>query len=203
MSWTYALDLLGTFVFALSGVLAGMDRKFDIFGAGVLGMATAIGGGTIRDILIGNTPVGWMMDINYLYVIGAAIPLCFIFRPQVLKFGRSLFLFDTIGIGLFTIIGIEKTLDAGLSPVIAIMMGTVSAVFGGVIRDVLSSQVPLIFRKEIYASACIMGGCVFLLLENYSSAGHWNMFGAMVVVIMVRYASVRYNWSLNFMIPSN
>ena len=198
MTWTYALDLLGTFVFALSGVLAGMDRRFDIFGAGVLGMATAVGGGTLRDILIGTTPVGWMSDLNYLFLIGAAIPICFAFQSHILKLGKSLFLFDTVGIGLFTIIGIEKTLTAGLSPIVAVMMGTVSAVFGGVIRDILSNQIPLIFRKEIYASACIIGGCIYLMMQHFFHPSNVNMICSIVVVIVIRYAAVRFNWSLNF-----
>ena len=197
MTWIYAIDLIGTLVFAISGVLASMEKKFDLVGAFILGLVTAIGGGTLRDIMIGTTPVGWMNDLNYLYIILAAVPLSYFFKNRILKLRRSMFLFDTIGIGLFTILGLQKTLNVGLAPEIALLMGTVSATFGGVIRDVLSNQIPLIFRKEIYASACFAGGLVFLCLE-YFFAGHiLNMIIAMFVVMVIRYLAVRFHWSLN------
>jgi len=166
MNWIYALDMIGTLVFAISGVLAAVEKKFDVVGALVLGFVTAVGGGTLRDMLIGSTPVGWMNDLNYLIIIVAALPLCYFAyliiivaalplcyfaKKYILRLRKSLFLFDTIGIGLFTILGLQKTLSIGLSPAIALLMGVVSATFGGVIRDVLSTEVPLIFRKEIYA----------------------------------------------------
>lgn len=196
MNWIYSIDLIGTFVFAISGVLAGVDKKFDLVGASVLGLVTAVGGGTLRDVLIGETPVGWMKDLNYIYVIFAALPLTYLFKNVILKFRRSMFLFDTIGIGLFTILGLQKTLNVGLSPVVALLMGSVSAVFGGVIRDVLSNEIPLIFRKEIYATACLVGGIVFLVLESFVKGSVYNMLIAMLVVIIIRYMAVRYQWSL-------
>lgn len=196
MNWIYCIDLIGTFVFAISGVLAGVDKKFDLVGASVLGLVTAVGGGTLRDVLIGETPVGWMKDLNYIYVIFAALPLTYLFKNAILKFRRSMFLFDTIGIGLFTILGLQKTLNVGLSPVVALLMGSVSAVFGGVIRDVLSNEIPLIFRKEIYATACLVGGIVFLVLESFVKGSMYNMLIAMLVVIIIRYMAVRYQWSL-------
>ncbi len=196
MNWIYSIDLIGTFVFAISGVLAGVDKKFDLVGASVLGLVTAVGGGTLRDVLIGETPVGWMKDLNYIYVIFAALPLTYLFKNVILKFRRSMFLFDTIGIGLFTILGLQKTLNVGLSPVVALLMGSVSAVFGGVIRDVLSNEIPLIFRKEIYATACLVGGIVFLVLESFVKGSMYNMLIAMLVVIIIRYMAVRYQWSL-------
>ena len=151
----YILDLTGTFVFAISGTLTAINKKFDIFGAAVIAFVTAVGGGTIRDLLIGSQPVGWMRDLNYLVVIAAAVPISLLFRHYILKLRRTMFLFDTIGIGLFTILGLQKTLSFGLAPVVALMMGIVSAVFGGVVRDILCNEVPLIFRKEIYA--CLEG----------------------------------------------
>lgn len=196
MSWIYAIDIIGTFVFAISGALAGIDKKFDIIGVGILSLVTAVGGGTLRDVLIGETPVGWMKDLTYLYLIFAAIPFTYLFRPYILRLGKSMFLFDTIGIGLFTILGVEKTLGVGLSPLVAILMGSVSAVFGGVIRDVLSNQVPLIFRKEIYASACLAGGTVYLLLNYFIDHRTFNMVFAMTIVMIIRYLAVRNEWSL-------
>ncbi|MCL4158827.1 UNVERIFIED_CONTAM: hypothetical protein GTU68_048936, partial [Idotea baltica] len=138
-----------------------VKNKFDLVGAVIIGLVTAVGGGTLRDILIGETPVGWMKDINYLIVIILAIPLCYFFSGSIQKLRKGIFLFDTIGIALFTILGLQKTLSVGLSPVVAVLMGIVSAVFGGVIRDVLTNEVPLIFRKEIYATACLVGALVY------------------------------------------
>lgn len=196
MNWIYTIDLIGTLVFAISGVLAAIDKKFDLVGAFILGLVTAVGGGTLRDLMIGTTPVGWMKDLNYLYMILAALPLCYFFKNHILKLRRSMFLFDTIGIGLFTILGLQKTLGVGLAPPIALLMGIVSATFGGVIRDVLSNQVPLIFRKEIYASACFAGGLVFLFLEYYFKGSVLSLLAAMLVVMVIRYLAVRFHWSL-------
>ncbi len=198
MSIIYGLDLFGTLVFAISGVLTAVDKKFDLVGATIIGMVTAIGGGTLRDVMIGETPVGWMKDTNYVLVIFIALILCYFFRNAILKLRKSAFVFDTIGIGLFTILGLEKTLGLGLSPVIAIMMGIVSAVFGGVIRDVLSNEVPLIFRKEIYASACLIGAIVYLVMEYFLPNAVFNQLVSIGVVIVIRYFSVVRNWTLPF-----
>jgi len=194
----YFFDLFGTFVFAISGILAAVERKFDLVGATIMGFVTAVGGGTLRDVLIGETPVGWMQDLNYLFVIFSALPICYFFRKRILKLHKGVFLFDTIGIGLFTILGLQKTLNLGISPIVAILMGIVSAVFGGVIRDVLSNEVPLIFRKEIYATACLIGALVFLPLEWYFPAAFANILISIAVVIVIRYLAVRRKWELPF-----
>jgi len=198
MDWIYALDLIGTMVFAISGVLTAIYNKFDVVGSLIIGIVTAVGGGTLRDMLIGETPVGWMKDMNYLWVIFIALIIAYVFRPYIKRFRKGMFLFDTIGIGLFTILGLQKTLGVGLSPVIAVMMGTVSAVFGGVIRDVLTGVVPLIFRAEIYATACVVGGVIFLLLESIFPQEFINMMIAMAVVFVIRFFAVKKKWSLNF-----
>jgi len=196
MEIIYLLDLIGTLVFAISGALTAMSKKFDIFGAAVIAFVTAVGGGTLRDLLIGSTPVGWMLDLHYLLMIGLAIALSFFFRQSIQKLRRTLFLFDTIGIGLFTILGLQKTLVLGISPVIAVMMGTVSAVFGGVIRDILCNEVPLIFRKEIYATACIAGACLFLVLQKLNLAYYWTVLITVFFIIILRTYSVKKHWSL-------
>jgi uncharacterized membrane protein YeiH len=195
-SWIYLIDIVGTFVFAISGALAASEKRFDIFGAGILALVTAVGGGSLRDMLIGSTPVGWMQDLNYLAVIVAAVLISYFFKPYILKLRRTMFLFDTIGIGLFTILGIQKTLSVGLSPVIAIMMGTVSAVFGGVLRDVLSNEVPLIFRGEIYATTCLAGGSLFVILQWIWPAPVINMLLGIALVITLRALAVRKHWTL-------
>lgn len=191
------VDFIGTFTFAISGILVAIDKKFDLFGAIILGTVTAIGGGTLRDLMIGSTPVSWIQSDIYLYIILGALPICYFLKDFVLSLRKGIFLFDTIGIGLFTILGLEKTLAVGLSPIIAVMMGVVSAVFGGVIRDVLSNEIPLIFRKEIYAFACLFGALMYigtkLILPEWAS-----MLVSILSVILIRILSIKKNWSLQF-----
>ena len=191
------IDYLGTLVFAISGVLAGVERKFDLFGVMILGFVTAIGGGTLRDLLIGSTPVGWMQNEVYIYIILSAVPICYLWKNAILKMKKGIFLFDTIGIGLFTVLGLQKTLESGLPPVVAIMMGVVSAVFGGVIRDVLSNRTPLIFREEIYAFACLIGANLFLLTNTFLSIDI-SMCIAIASVIVIRILAIKRHWSLPY-----
>lgn len=196
MDIIYFFDLAGTFVFAISGALTAIQRKLDIFGASVIALVTALGGGTIRDILIGRQPVGWLLDNNYLLIIAVGIAISYIFGQGIQKLRRTLFLFDTIGIGLYTILGLERTLNLGLSMPIAVIMGTVSAVFGGVVRDVLCNEVPLIFRKEIYATACIAGGILFLILTSIQLGRDWAMLITVFFIIILRILAVKYKWHL-------
>jgi len=198
MNWIYCVDLFGTCVFAISGVLTAIQKKFDLVGALIIGFVTAIGGGTLRDTLIGKFPVGWLNDRNYFIAIIIGYFIAYAFKKKVLKFKRSMFLFDTIGIGLFTILGIEVALAFNLNIEICLIMGVVSACFGGVIRDVLTNEIPLIFRKEIYASACLIGGIVYLFLMKISSYENLNIVFSICTVISIRYFSIKNNWSLNF-----
>lgn len=197
MSWVYIIDIIGTLVFAISGVLTAIRHKFDLVGSVIIGLVTAVGGGSLRDVLIGETPVGWMTDINYLYIVLLAVILTYLCKTQILRLPKSMFLFDTLGLGMFTILGVQKTLGVGLSIPIALLMGAVSAAFGGVIRDVLTNEVPLIFRKEIYASACILGGLVYILLEYLTTYTNINMIVSMLIVMVLRYQSVKRGWSLH------
>lgn len=192
----YIIDLIGTFVFAISGVLTATKQKFDIFGAAVIAFVTAVGGGTLRDILIGSQPVGWMLDTNYVLIISMAIPASFFLRKYIQKLRRTMFLFDAIGIGLFTILGLEKTLGMGISPVIAVIMGTVSAVFGGVVRDVLCNVVPLIFRGEIYATACLSGAILYLVFREFGMDYHLAIVLTILFITVLRVAAVKRHWKL-------
>ena len=194
----YWIGLFGTFVFAISGILTSTDKRFDLVGTIVIGVVTALGGGTLRDMMIGATPVQWMMDDSYLAVIFLALATCFFLKKHIEKLRRSFFIFDTIGIGLFTILGINKSLEFGLPPASALIMGIVSAVFGGIIRDVLSNEVPLIFRKEIYASACFAGGLLYLVLRHFDVSVNINMVMSISLVILIRGFSSRYGWTLPF-----
>jgi len=199
MDWIYILDIIGVLAFAISGVLTALDNKFDLVGAAVVGFVTALGGGTLRDVMIGKTPVAWMNDTNYLWVILVALILSYLFGKKIVRQRRSMFFFDTIGIGIFTIMGLQRTLDIGLTPVIALIMGVTTAVFGGILRDVLTNEVPLIFRKEIYAAACVAGGVVYLILIKLGIKMELATGVSMLTVFVIRYLSIRYNWSLKIM----
>jgi uncharacterized membrane protein YeiH len=192
----YLLDILGTMAFAISGVLTALHKRMDPFGVFVIAFVTAVGGGTLRDVLIGRTPVGWMRDLNYVYVIIAGFFLALLFRRKLDKFRTSLFLFDTIGLGVFTLIGLEKGIETGLHPVICIALGTMTACFGGVIRDILCNDIPVIFRKEIYATICIIGGAVFFLLRGLNVAEDIVYITTSGVIITIRLLAVKFNWSL-------
>lgn len=192
----YVFDLVGTFVFAVSGWLLASKKQLDAFGASVIAFITAIGGGTLRDVLIGNTPVGWMQDLNVLIAISAGIIMGSLFKRVFERLRTTLFLFDSIGIGLFTVIGLEKTLGFGLNPIVALIMGVTSAVFGGVLRDTLVNEIPLIFRREIYASACIGGGVLFLGLKYLEVNLEWSIILTVVCITLVRILAVTQNWSL-------
>lgn len=198
MTWIYVFDILGTLVFAISGVLTAMEKKFDVVGTVIIGLVTAVGGGTLRDVLIGQTPVAWMQNDTYLIVILVGVFLAHVFKSRIQRLRKSMFLFDTIGIGLFTILGLQKTLGVGLSVPISVLMGIVSASFGGVIRDVLTNEIPLIFRKEIYATACLAGAIVFLMLSSFSPYPTVNMLLSMLIVFIIRYFAVKKGWSLSF-----
>jgi uncharacterized membrane protein YeiH len=188
----------GTFLFAVSGALAAMEKKLDVFGAFVIALATAVGGGTFRDLLIGKQPVVWLTNTWYLVLVVAAVPVSHIFKGSFQKMRKSMFLFDSMGIGLFTILGIERTLAAGLSPMAAVLMGAVSAVFGGVLRDILCNEIPIIFRKEIYATACIAGGILYLMLESCLEQRSFNMIITVCFITIIRILAVKRRWRLEF-----
>jgi uncharacterized membrane protein YeiH len=190
------LDLIGTFAFAMSGALTAMNKKLDPFGILIIAFVTAIGGGTLRDIMIGRTPVGWMRDLNYLYAINLGYLMALIFKQKLLQLRVSLLLFDTIGLGVFTLIGIQKGLDFGIHPFICVALGTITACFGGVIRDVLCVEIPVIFRKEVYATICILGGIVFFGLRALALDKDLLYLVTSLVIITVRLLAVKFKWFL-------
>ncbi|MBN1112864.1 MAG: trimeric intracellular cation channel family protein [Bacteroidales bacterium] len=192
----YTLDLIGVFVFAISGTLSAADKKLDLFGATFAAFITALGGGTLRDVVLGSTPVIWVTDMNYLIVIVLAVILTFIFKEYIMTLKKTLFLFDTIGIGVFTIIGMEKSILLGFNPVIGVLMGVASAVMGGVLRDTFVNDIPLIFRKEVYATACIIGGVAYLLLGYISHFTELNLLLTILLIIAIRLIAVRYKLRL-------
>ena len=192
----YFLDIIGTMAFAISGVLTAFNKKLDPFGVFIIAFVTAVGGGTLRDVLIGRTPVGWMRDLNYVYVIILGFIIAIIFRKKLDKFRKSLFLFDTIGLGVFTLIGLEKGIAIDLHPIICIALGTMTACFGGVIRDILCNEIPVIFRREIYATICIIGGIVFFTLMYFEVSYDLIYLITSLVIISIRLLAVRFKWYL-------
>jgi len=196
MNFFSILDLIGTFVFAISGTIAAGEKRLDLFGAAFIGFVTAIGGGTLRDMMIGINPVSWTSSMAYIYVIILAVAITFILKEQVFRFRKTLFLFDTIGIGVFTIIGVEKALANGINIPVAIIMGILTAVAGGVIRDTLNNEVPLIFKKEIYATACLAGAIVYILLKRIGIQAEANQVATILIIIGIRVVSIKQHLGL-------
>jgi uncharacterized membrane protein YeiH len=196
MTLIYTIDILGTFAFAISGALVASDKKFDLFGVLIIAFVTAVGGGMLRDILINAHPINWIGDLNYLWTIFLAVFLTFLFKSKIAYLSKTLFLFDTIGISVFTLLGLQKGLSFELHPLIALIMGMISAVFGGVLRDVLTNKVPLIFEKEIYASACLAGGISYLALTFLEAPKDINFIISASVIIIIRLISVKYELEL-------
>jgi uncharacterized membrane protein YeiH len=190
------LDIIGTLVFAISGALTGWHKKLDIFGVFIIAFVTALGGGTLRDVLIGKTPVGWMEDLTYVYIIVLGFFATIAFKAKLEKLRISLFLFDTIGLGIFTIIGIEKGIAIGLHPIICIALGTMTASFGGVIRDILCNEIPIIFRKEIYATISISGGVLFFVLNEFQLNTNVLYVVTSLFMIVFRLLAVKNKWYL-------
>jgi uncharacterized membrane protein YeiH len=193
----HLLDIIGTMAFAMSGALTAMNKKLDPFGVFIIAFVTAVGGGTLRDVMIGRTPVGWMQDLTYVYVIILGFILTILFRKRLDKLRVSLALFDTIGLGVFTLIGIQKGIDYHLHPTICIALGTMTACFGGVIRDILCTEIPVIFRREIYATICILGGIVFFILRKMNLENDVLYLVTSLVIIGVRVLAVKYKWHLS------
>jgi len=190
------IDILGTFSFAVSGAFLAMQKRLDPFGVLVLSFVTAIGGGTLRDIMIGNLPVGWLRNETAAIVIFSSAIATMFFGRFLKQFTTTLFLFDALGLGLFTIIGIELGIEKDFSIGVCIALGTITACFGGVIRDVLLNEVPLLFRKEIYAMACIIGGSIYFLLKKINLDEDISKILCIAIIFAIRVLAVRYKLSL-------
>jgi uncharacterized membrane protein YeiH len=196
VNFLYILDLIGTGAFAASGAWAGVRRDMDLFGVLVLGMVTATGGGTLRDILLGDFPPFCLKNEAYLY-ISIAVSLAVFFQHRRLSFlHHPLLYFDAVGLGTFVVIGTGKALEYQMGFIGAVCMGIMTATAGGVMRDVLSNQVPLILRKEVYASACLAGGALMFLLHHTPMPPALVATVAALTVILLRLLAIRHNWSL-------
>ena len=192
----HIIEILGTIAFAISGSLTAMSKKLDPFGVFIIAFVTAVGGGTLRDVMIGQTPVAWMKQLDYVYLIILGFVLALVFRKKLDRLRISLFLFDTIGLSVFTLIGLQKGLAIGLHPVICVALGTMTACFGGVIRDILCNEIPVIFRREIYATICMAGGILFFLLKALAINDQLLSMVVAVFMIVFRILAVTRKWRL-------
>ena len=193
----YISDMFGTAVFAFSGVLVAGRLRMDGFGVLVLAAVTAIGGGTIRDMILGATPVFWVRDTLYIWVIlvTALLGMWLVRVPKRLPW-YVLPVADAFGLALFTVIGAQKALHFGASGLIAVLMGTMTGVAGGMIRDVLAREIPMVLQKEIYATACILGGIVYTVALECNVERVLAMFVSMAVVFGLRVAAIYWHLSL-------
>lgn len=195
-NFTLAIEILGTIAFAMSGTFAAMQKRLDPFGVLIIAFVTAVGGGTIRDLLL-DVPIFWMHDMLICTVIFITCLVSMIFKSLEKKFKVTLFLFDSFGLGLFTIVGIQKGMNADLHPLICITLGTITGCFGGISRDILLNRIPLIFRKEIYATACIVGGGIFLTLVEYTTLSYgFVQISTILLIVAIRTLAVKFHWQI-------
>lgn len=195
LSLREAIEYIGTIVFAISGIRLAAAKGFDWFGAFVVGFVTAIGGGTVRDLFLGVTPF-WMLSPAYLWCTLLGMIVVFIFNRQLVRLDLPFFIFDAIGLALFVVIGIEKTLDLKYPFWVAIVMGTITGIVGGVMRDNFINETPLVFRKEIYALACVMGGTVFAACYYFHLGHEVSELSAASTILVIRILAIKFHWHL-------
>ncbi len=195
------LDLFGVFVFAVSGSLSAGQKKLDLFGVMVIALVTALGGGTLRDVLLGNTPVLWIREPMYLWVCIGASTLTLLATRYIQLDHRALAYADALGLSVFVTLGVQVAQRKGVSPDIAILMGVVTGSFGGLIRDVLTNEIPMLLRREIYAVAAMLGASVYVLFNWLSVNDSVTVLASMAVTLIVRLLAIRlrlsiptYNW---------
>jgi uncharacterized membrane protein YeiH len=192
----YALDLLGTVAFAASGALAGVRRGMDLLGVVVLGIVTATGGGVMRDVLLNDTPPFCFKNEIYLYLAVAASIVVFLTPRRFERMNRAMLLLDALGLGTFLVIGTSKALAFNLGLMGAVIMGVMTATCGGLVRDLLSNQIPLILQREIYASACVVGGVLLFFLHRTEFPSWLSLTLSALTVIAIRCAAIVKGWQL-------
>lgn len=188
--------LIAVFVFAISASLSAIKKKFDLFGIAFIAFVTSVGGGTVRDIMLGNYPISWLQESRYAVAILIGVLFSILFTKRLTRVRKTFFWFDTIGIGVSAIIGVEKGLMAGLDHFICIFFGVITGIFGGIIRDTLTNQVPMIFRKEIYATTLNIGGIVYIALLDLGTSKNLAMPFIIALTILIRFLSIKYKIQL-------
>ncbi|RVU02067.1 trimeric intracellular cation channel family protein [Mucilaginibacter limnophilus] len=194
-AFSLVIEVLATIAFTVSGVFAALEKKLDVFGVTIIAFITALGGGTVRDVLIGATPVAWMKDVNLLLIILGTVAITLLLRKHMGNLHQTLLLFDALGLGLFTVVGIRKGLAIDLSPGICVALGTITGCFGGVVRDILLNKIPTLFQKEIYATACIAGGVLYLILIRPFGEETAEVT-AIITISLIRIIAYRRKWTL-------
>lgn len=189
------IEFLGTIAFAISGIRLASAKRFDWFGAIVVGFVTAIGGGTLRDILLDVTPF-WMQSSIYLWGTVLAFLIVVLFRKFLVHLNNTIFWFDCIGLGLFVVVGYEKTMMLGYAVWVCIFMGTITGIVGGILRDILINEIPIIFTQELYAVACIIGGIIFAILIYFGVDLSSTEIITAVAIVIVRILAIRFSWRL-------
>jgi uncharacterized membrane protein YeiH len=190
------LDLMGTFVFALSGALVGVKRALDLFGVLVLSFAAANSGGITRDIMIGVVPPSAVDDWRYLAVSLLAGIITFYFGPLIMRMSNSILLFDAAGLALFAVTGASKALAHGLNPIIAIMLGVVTGVGGGMVRDILTAEIPTVVRSELYAVAAMLAAATVVVGNVFKLPDAWVAPVALISCFLLRVMAIKYGWRL-------
>jgi uncharacterized membrane protein YeiH len=198
----YLLDLFGVTVFAITGALAAGKKKMDLFGVAVLALATALGGGTLRDVILGAYPVFWISNPTYIFVGTAAAVSIFVTARFVQLPAKALKFADAFGLAIFTVIGTEKAISFGVTGSIAVIMGVMTGVAGGIIRDMLSGEIPLVLKAEIYATASLCGAITFAILTKNFPAIPLPAPTAITVILALRLAAIHWKLSLP-VFPSN
>jgi uncharacterized membrane protein YeiH len=190
------INILGSFSLAVSGALTAMHKRFDVFGVFIVGFVTAVGGGTMRDMFLTEREVFWLHDTSPLYAILIGTVLAILFRSKIKHLNKPLLLFDAIGLGLFTITGVQIGINQNLELINCVILGTITGTFGGIIRDILVNEIPVIFRKEVYATISILGGFVYYFLANSNLESLWTNLIPIVLIIALRLIVVYYKISL-------
>lgn len=190
------IDIVGTAAFSIAGASAAMEKKLDIFGIFIIAFITALGGGTLRDILVGQVPIRWLSDLSSGMIVLLGTISTIFFKNIIKNYHNALLFFDSIGLGFFTVVGIQTGISLELHPVGCIALGTITACFGGVIRDISLSNIPLIFEKEIYATTSIFGGVLFFILMKMGASKMLFEVVCLVSIVVLRLLSVRYHWQL-------
>lgn len=191
----FVIEVLGTVAFAISGIRLAATKNFDWFGAYTVGLVTAIGGGTLRDLLL-DIPVFWMQTWWYLAVTGLSLAAVIVFRSLLVSRDKILFTFDSIGLALFCVIGIQKTLATGYPMWVATVLGIITGAFGGVLRDILINDEPIIFQKDLYATACLAGALVYWLMMVLGCSPFWQQIACAVTIIALRVLTLKYSLNL-------
>lgn len=197
-----ALDIAGVFIFAISGAMAALERRLDLFGVVVVAFITACGGGIVRDLCIGAVPPASLGDWRYLLTAVVAAVVTVWAGALIKRLANPVLLFDAVGLGLFAVTGAHKALSYGHNSEVAILLGMITAIGGGVARDMLLNRVPIILQKEIYASAALVGATIEVVGERLGWSTTWLPWSALLICFTLRLLALRYGWHMRLSVTT-